>query len=295
MTTTTTTTAANTAGKSWADDVDETSAPNKNTVREDSDYTSPSTGIRTTIQFLPSPTPSNPTRTVKVTTKSRMVPQKKAVNHQVAMRLALPKFGLEKGNAPGPDRATTTIGEAVALKLSIGGKGQGADAAAAGGEEEKSVQEKLKTSSGGGKVACRLCKGDHFTAKCPYKDTLGGGDESLPPLGDGPIGISLSHLYNGSFITNQWTGEEPALAIPGGPTGSKYVPPSIRNKSAGEKMGAPGGSRDDLPTLRITNISEDTQEQDLRDLFNPFGRVARVYVGRDRETGAGKVCGILWC
>jgi len=48
------------------------------------------------------------------------------------------------------------------------------------------------------------------------------------------------------------------------------------------------GSRDDLPTLRVTNISEDVQEQDLRDLFGVFGRVARVYVGRDRETGIGK-------
>lgn len=46
--------------------------------------------------------------------------------------------------------------------------------------------------------------------------------------------------------------------------------------------------RDDLPTLRVTNISEDTQENDLRELFGVFGRVARVYVGRDRETGAGK-------
>lgn len=30
--------------------------------------------------------------------------------------------------------------------------------------------------SGAGKVVCRLCKGDHFTAKCPYKDTLAGLD-----------------------------------------------------------------------------------------------------------------------
>lgn len=48
------------------------------------------------------------------------------------------------------------------------------------------------------------------------------------------------------------------------------------------------GNRDDLPTLRVTNISEDTQENDLRELFGHFGKVARVYVGRDRETGAGK-------
>jgi translation initiation factor 3 subunit G len=62
----------------------------------------------------------------------------------------------------------------------------------------------------------------------------------------------------------------------------------MRNRGPGESMGRPGGSRDDLPTLRVTNISEDTQENDLRELFGSFGRVARVYVGRDRETGIGK-------
>lgn len=49
-----------------------------------------------------------------------------------------------------------------------------------------------------------------------------------------------------------------------------------------------GGNRDDYPTLRVTNVSEDTQENDLRELFQVFGRIMRVYVGRDRETGAGK-------
>lgn len=86
---------------------------------------------------------------------------------------------------------------------------------------------------------------------------------------------------------------EASAAPPAGSssTGGKYVPPSMRfgaGRGAGESMGRPGGSRDDLPTLRVTNISEDTQENDLRELFGSFGRVARVYVGRDRETGAGK-------
>jgi len=53
------------------------------------------------------------------------------------------------------------------------------------------------------------------------------------------------------------------------------------------RTGGPG-SRDDLPTLRVTNISEETEENDLRELFGSFGRVARVYVGRDRETGVGR-------
>lgn len=58
---------------------------------------------------------------------------------------------------------------------------------------------------------------------------------------------------------------------------------------AGESMGRPGGmNRDDLPTLRVTNVSEDAEEDDLRELFAKFGRVVRVYVGKDRETGIGK-------
>lgn len=129
--------------------------------------------------------------------------------------------------------------------------------------------------AGAGKVVCRLCKGDHFTAKCPYKDSLAGleGGDAPPPVGD-------------DDGDGTGAGAGAAAASAGGP--SKYVPPSMRNRGPGESMSRPGGSRDDLPTLRVTNISEDTQEGDLRDLFGAFGRVARVYVGRDRETGVGK-------
>jgi hypothetical protein len=44
-------------------------------------------------------------------------------------------------------------------------------------ESDTSEQQALKASlskAGAGKVACRICKGDHFTAKCPYKDSLAG-------------------------------------------------------------------------------------------------------------------------
>lgn len=64
----------------------------------------------------------------------------------------------------------------------------------------------------------------------------------------------------------------------------------MRTRGPGESLphGSGAISREDLPTLRVTNISEETQENDLRELFGTFGRVARVYVGRDRETGIGK-------
>ncbi|GMH73399.1 hypothetical protein TrRE_jg1517, partial [Triparma retinervis] len=77
----------------------------------------------------------------------------------------------------------------------------------------------------------------------------------------------------------------------------KYVPPGQR---AG--AGATGGGKSlesmaanieengrkfddrDQNTIRVTNISEDTTEADLQDLFSPFGRISRVYLAKDRET-----------
>ncbi len=59
-------------------------------------------------------------------------------------------------------------------------------------------------------------------------------------------------------------------------------------RGAGESMRRPGGARDDLPTLRVSNLSQDASDSDVRDLFSRFGRVERVYIGRDRDTRVGK-------
>lgn len=87
-------------------------------------------------------------------------------------------------------------------------------------------------------------------------------------------------------------GEEAAPSAGGATTiGGKYVPPSMRAgaRGAGESMRRPGGvGRDDLPTLRVSNLSQDASDADVRDLFSRFGRVERVYIGRDRDTGIGK-------
>jgi translation initiation factor 3 subunit G len=48
--------------------------------------------------------------------------QKSLVDHAVAERKTWAKFGQEKGSKPGPDRATTTVGESVMLKISAGNK-----------------------------------------------------------------------------------------------------------------------------------------------------------------------------
>ncbi|KAJ8487281.1 hypothetical protein ONZ45_g14399 [Pleurotus djamor] len=241
---------------SWADDVDELEAPNKV-----EDYIDEH-GIRVTVEYVT----NEKGKKVKITRRIKRTLQKSVVDHQVAERKKWTKFGQEKGHPDGPDRATTTVGEELVFKLSAGNKTAEPEPSAS-----QNVKSQLK-AAGAGKVVCRLCSGEHFTAKCPYKETLSGLkpgdglDDDMPPSDNAP---------------------PPAAG--GASTSGKYVPPSMRGagRGAGESMRG-SGSRDDLPTLRVTNVSEDTQENDLRELFGNFGRVARVYVGRDRETGAGK-------
>jgi RNA recognition motif-containing protein len=67
-----------------------------------------------------------------------------------------------------------------------------------------------------------------------------------------------------------------------------YVPPHLRGKmGGGEKMGGKF-DRDDSATLRVTNVSEIAEEQDLRDMFSRYGHVTRVFLAKDRETGRAK-------
>lgn len=96
-----------------------------------------------------------------------------------------------------------------------------------------------------------------------------GEEAELPPDGEDEEGGGSSHLK---------------LAA-----GSKYVPPSMRaGGSAAGGKGMSMDSRNDDCTLRVTNISEETCEADLRELFGNFGRIARCYVGKDRETGRSR-------
>jgi translation initiation factor 3 subunit G len=56
----------------------------------------------------------------------------------------------------------------------------------------------------------------------------------------------------------------------------KYVPP-------GARPGAVQQKRDDPNTIRISNLAEDTTEDDVRELIRVFGTVSRVFVARDND------------
>ncbi len=65
---------------------------------------------------------------------------------------------------------------------------------------------------------------------------------------------------------------------------SKYVAPHMRSGDRKPMDMSRLPTRDDSNTIRITNLSEDTQESDVSALCKPFGSLQRVYMARDRET-----------
>lgn len=238
---------------SWADELEEDELP------PSSETIDPVTGNKTITEYKWDETGTKKIKTVRKIKRTLITTR---VSPAVAARKSWAKFGAEKGRKPGPDSATTTLGEAIKFKISAGGP-----------NKEPVVEQVNKTVTvpGGRRITCRLCQGDHFTASCPYKDTLGGvlgADAADQEPQDGPPPSTQPAAANGG-------------------TG-KYVPPSQRmeGNKRGDSMQKP--NRDDLPTLRVTNLSEDVQESDLWDLFGRFGRISRIYVGKDQETGLCK-------
>ncbi|KAA8650511.1 hypothetical protein EYZ11_003274 [Aspergillus tanneri] len=200
---------------------------------------------------------------VKVTRRIKTTVVREHVNPRVAERRAWAKFGLEKGHAAGPSFDTTSVGENISFRPSVNWKAQAAEEEKNGGEKG-SMKDQLKDK----KVKCRICSGEHFTARCPFKDTMAPVDESAGVEGGAD--------------------DAPAAGAVGSGSGS-YVPPHLRKGAAGggERM-AGKYEKDDLATLRVTNVSELAEESEVRDLFERFGRVTRVFLARDRETQRAK-------
>lgn len=69
----------------------------------------------------------------------------------------------------------------------------------------------------------------------------------------------------------------------GAGAGAGYVPPSMRNADGSKNM-EKVAERDDSCTVRVSNLSEDVKDSDLRELFRRFGAIQRVYLAKDRET-----------
>jgi translation initiation factor 3 subunit G len=249
---------ANQPKHDWADDddIEETSTdlPEPQTI-------SNKDGTKTIITFRY----DDDGRKVKTTRRIRYTTHKETVNPRVADRKTWPKFGLSAKDAPGPAADTTSVGENIIFRPSVNWRKAEKDDSVDNAAE--SMKDKLKDKQ----VKCRICNGQHFTARCPYKDTMA-------PIGE-----------TGAADVAAGMGDEPSAAASAGLKKGSYVPPALRgNGSAGERMGSKFGERDDLATLRVTNVSEMAEEGELRDMFERFGRVTRVFLAKDRETGMAK-------
>jgi len=134
----------------------------------------------------------------------------------------------------------------------------------------KKVEEESAGQKVGSVVVCRICgmTGDHWTLKCPNKEKIASGRMV-------PIGIAAG-------------GGGSSMGEGGGGMGGKYVPPSIRNSDGSRMLDTSMATRDDSNTLRVSNLSEETREGDLQELFRSFGPINRIYLAKDRETQASR-------
>ncbi|CAH8339258.1 unnamed protein product [Eruca vesicaria subsp. sativa] len=203
---------------------------------------------------------------VKITTKSRVRKLASArLNKRAIERRSWPKFG-EAANEDAGSHLTMVSTEEIVLERP---KALGAKA-----EDTKEDGLSQLTKPGAVLMVCRTCrkKGDHWTSKCPYKDLAAPADvfEDKPP-----------------------TGETSTASVAPGPGKSSYVPPSMRHGADKNAMGSDMRRRNDENSVRVTNLSEDTREPDLMELFHPFGAVTRVYVAIDQKTGVSRGFGFV--
>lgn len=199
---------------------------------------------------------------VRVTRKFRMKLIRHTVDADVAARKQWRKYGDSKDDPPGPVLSTTVIGEPVYLSLSATRDHDRDSSSTAAAQKSPAVDAKT--------VTCRYCQGAHWSVKCPLRASLA--EEADTREREQIAAIAAAKAASGT------------AAGADRPGSSKYVPPSLRGKegAAREEVLA---SRPDTYPVRITNLSDLTTDQDLRDLCSRFGQVARVFISKDDRTG----------
>jgi len=188
---------------------------------------------------------------VKITKKIRMIKAITKHNRAVEEIKKWKKFGDCAGMASSRESGVTSVGDELTLTLS--------------GSQPKEDHKAASTVPAN--IVCRTCNktGDHYTLKCPFKQLAERGGLTQESLN--------AATEDNSTPTN------------------KYVIPSLRNSAGGratvddESFGRRLGEE---ATVRVTNLSEDTKESDLQELFRPFGAISRVYLAKDKITNLSR-------
>jgi len=188
---------------------------------------------------------------VKVIKRIKISKKNVKISKAVEERKKWKKFGECANALAGPERGITTVGDEVFLELVKG---------------QKSADKRKESGVPPVDIVCRNCgkTGDHWTMKCPYK-------HKIPAPG---MPTDLAALTGGS----------------GGP--GTYKIPQMRGQGAttgsSEASDRAARHRDEIATIRVTNLSEDTKESDLSELFRKFGPITRIYLAKDKVTGLSK-------
>ncbi|CUM66354.1 uncharacterized protein PRCAT00004017001 [Priceomyces carsonii] len=231
--------------ESWADAGDEFPAP---------EITSNPDGTKTVISYRL----NAEGKKVKVTQRIKEVTVVEKVHPLIAQRKNWKKYGKEKNTPPGPDTRTTQLGEKVELKLGTSWKEIEKE------EEETKAQEQAQVISSQ-RIKCRTCGGDHFTSKCPFKDTF----------------ISDS--------TNPSAANTPEPTDAGATVAGKYVPRHLRKDANGNLPPKDAlRDRDDSNTLRVSQLNSYVDEDMLANELLAKYVLQRVTVVRNRETGESR-------
>ncbi len=240
--------------KQWGDDdytADDTDVPSINQSRTE---TGPDAhGIKTITEFHK----NEQDQRVRIVRKVKVVKKQLRINKRVVERRKWKKFGACAGFPPGPEENVTYVStEKIVLDFS--------------------AKQDVKEDKGPVVTAtCRFCGGKgHWTLRCPNR-TGPPPSGSMPPM-------------------EETSGEEtsvPASAAASSASAStgKYVAPHGRPgaKPSGAAAGFSRGG-DDFTTVRVSNLSLDTTETDLQDLFRPFGSTTRIFLAKDRQTNTSR-------
>ncbi|CAF0827862.1 unnamed protein product [Didymodactylos carnosus] len=266
--------------RDWFDQVESERLPANEEVEKDGKI------LRTEYRY-----DENTGNTIRTTKTYRI--EKIRVLPIVAERKKWRKFGNAANDPPGINTGTTKVDDDITMQF-ISSKEDAQQ------EEEEMIKGAVAALR---KVQCRYCKGEHWTTKCPFKD-------SLASIMDNPEVKSSDTVDRPPAPSNTQPSAAGGTASGGGETVGRWVSTSARRGGAGggsertdrgpDRMGGPsrgGGSyrsgdssmrKQDEATVRVTNLPEETQEQDLRDLFQPFGHVSRVFLAKDKITAASK-------
>lgn len=200
----------------------------------------------------------------QTTKKIKMVTRERKVSKKIRERREWEKFGAVKEVPRGPEENVTYVSkEDIRIE-------RPENEAKSSKQDEENLIKKLREGMMKREFNKRMAE-----------QGLRPADEQGPGTG-GIGGLRPGGLRTGTPLSEAFAssgGGGGGLAAASASGTQKYVPPHMLKGA--NKFAERDGEQN---TLRVTNISEDTTERDLQELFRPFGHVTRTYLAKDRET-----------